>query len=515
MPSLFETMWKDISQFFVAMWENVWGGLVDIADVIWDKGWGSLKKAFASTETAHWNQLLDEMISDGIIQADIKPMLMKLKDMSTGIDVIAYFLILSTGYGNYLKTYLSGSFGETQRSVNAKFRPTILRPEEMIAAALIAPEKAGEIKTKLKEYGLKDDDIDLLFLNLYASYDEQRVRDLYLRKIIDATTMRTRMRELGFTDTRIDELVQSWEIIPGPSDLFHLVAREAFEPETIRLLGLDAEYPDDQTEWLEKQGVSPDWARKYWIAHWDQPSIQQGYEMLHRGEIDLEILHVLFKTVEIPPYWRDKLTNVAFIPYTRVDVRRMHAMGTINDEGLIRAYMDLGFNEEKATGMAEFTKAYNRQSEKDLTKSQLLKGYNEGILPKVLVEELMLDMKYSQAEVDYIITLEDMKKAQAHLDKRVDKVGWRYINNFSDADKTIKELNLLNLPGERIKELMDDWDIDKFEDMKMPSKADLDKFFKSGIIDEERYKTQMFLIGFNNEYTDWYLQLIQIQQGAK
>ncbi|GAI84798.1 unnamed protein product, partial [marine sediment metagenome] len=76
-------------------------------------------------------------------------------------------------------------------------------------------------------------------------------------------------QELGYTDTRIKEIIQAWSIIPGPADILHMVAKEAFEPDAVKLMGLEDEFPTEQVSWLAKQGLSEFWAMKYWASHWE------------------------------------------------------------------------------------------------------------------------------------------------------------------------------------------------------------------------------------------------------
>ncbi|GAI90920.1 unnamed protein product, partial [marine sediment metagenome] len=67
--------------------------------------------------------------------------------------------------------------------------------------------------------------------------------------------------------------------------------------------------------------------------------------------------------------------------------------------------------------------------------------------------------------------------------------------------------NTLNLSGSHIEILIDQWKINRFEDMKIPSKADLAKLVMYDIITTDRYKEEMFKLGYNPEYIDWYLEL--------
>jgi len=391
----------------------------------------------------------------------------------------------------------------------------------MIAASFIAPEKIGEVRDKLKELGLDDKDIDLMFLSHYRLYDEENIRILWLRGVLSDDEMFMRMRELGYTDTRIKEVIQGWSIIPGPTDLFHLVAKEAFEPEFVEKMGYADEFPVEQVEWLRKQCISEEWAKKYWYAHWETPSIQMGYEMLHREDpdrpgrsiISIDELNMLYKTVEIPPYWRDKLTKIAYAPYTRVDVRRMHDMGVLTDAQLIQSYKDLGYDQEHAEKMAEFTVKYNQGADKELTKGQILTGYKEKILTRADALTLLTDLDYPEAMAEYFILTEDYKEAKDLQDDIIANIKDRYQNNLADEFTTRSRLNSLNLTGERIAVLMDRWKIKKLIDVKLPSKTDLDKFLAAKIITLDTYRVEMDRLGYNTRYTDWYEKLSAMKGG--
>ena len=52
--------------------------------------------------------------------------------------------------------------------------------------------------------------------------------------------------------------------------------------------------------------------------------------MLHRGVIDTAELDMLLRAQDVMPFWRDRLTAIAYRPLTRVDVRRMYKQGVLN-----------------------------------------------------------------------------------------------------------------------------------------------------------------------------------------
>lgn len=477
----------------------------------------ALKEAtswLSGVESSMWENMFKFYTDAGLLTKEQADHMMKLKDTCTPMDIVFFIVIALRLFGTYMdgNTNIGSNF--LAQGLNKEHRSNLPDPREVMPAAFIAPEKAGEVREICKRMGYKDEDIDLLFLALYRIYDEDTVKVLFLRGVLSEDEMFMRMRELGYTDVRIKEIIQSWPIIPGPSDLFHLVAKEAFEPDSIKEMGLDAEFPVEQVEWLRKQGISQEWALKYWYAHWEMPSLQMGFQMLHRGVIDHDQLNTLFKTVEIPPYWRDKLTAIAYQPYTRVDVRRMHDMGVLTDEELIRAYKDVGYDEEHALKMAQFTVKYNQAGDKEITKSQIMTGFKQKILSKADTLELLIDLEYTEAQAEYIILLEEYKETKALQDDMLDNIKLRYQNNFADEFETRSRLGSINLPAAQISILMDKWKIKKLIDVKIPSKTDLDKFLVNKIINLDTYRIEMTRLGYNPKYTDWYEQLVGMK-GAK
>lgn len=146
--------------------------------------------------------------------------------------------------------------------------------------------------------------------------------------------------------------------IPPVADIITMAVREAFTPEIAARFGQYQDLPSEFVEAVGKKGLSKDWAERYWAAHWSLPSPQQGFEMLHRGIIGRDDLYMLMRALDIMPYWRDKLIEMAYRPLTRVDVRRMFALGVIDVSGVRKAYLDLGYNDYNANLMTNFTIKY-------------------------------------------------------------------------------------------------------------------------------------------------------------
>ena len=457
-------------------------------------------------------------VSDGMVNAALNlglidnPHANLLKQMARAwgpFSAIPALFMIGSLFTSYLSNMSSAMGGQALQNLNRQFSPNPPGSGEVIQAAFIAPEKTGEVRDAMKRAGLSDQDIDLLFLASYRLYDPETIRMAYYRGILSQDEMYMRMRELGFTDTRINEIIQTWPIIPGVQDILMMYAKEAFEPDIIEKTGLDQEFPEEGVKWLEAQGLSREWAMKYWYAHWDYPSLQAGFEMHRRGVITDEELDMLHRIVETPKFWRDKLQAISYAPYTRVDIRRMHAMQVISDDELVENYKWAGYDEEHAKKLAEFTIAFNQKGDKDMTVAQIMIGYRDKFLTREDVIDLLGQLRYSEDHANFLIYLEDYKENADIQNDVIASIKDRYTSNLMEKNEAEDRLNKLNLPAAKIASLFERWEVKRFLDVKIPSKTDLDKFLKNKIINEDKYRYEMGKLGYGWEYTDWYLQLIK------
>ena len=400
----------------------------------------------------------------------------------------------------------------TQYDVQEEQTPHPAPASDLIQAMIIDPARSNENRAQMKRLGFSNTQIDNMVLARYRTVEEGAIRTNFLRGNITEIIMYERMRELGYTDTRTAEIIQTWVVLPGPGDLFEMVAKEAFEPDIYKTLGLDKEFPSEQVKWLKQQGISEEWAKKYWIAHWAQPSIGQGFEMLHRNVITDAQLDLLFRAVEIPDFWRDKLKKIAYNPYTRVDVRRMHDLGILKDQDLITAYMDLGYDSEKALNMANFTILFNLANEKELTRGAILTSYEEGLITETDTRTLLMEQDYSNDLANYYIALSDY-----NVDKKVsalvqDNLRDEFLLNIRSETSTRAELNKQGLLGAKIDALIDSWKLDIFKYQAIPSKSELDRFLVKGIITEGQFIYFMSQHGYSSTHTSWYLSDISTER---
>lgn len=506
---LFGGLFNLVKTFFAEQFKQVWESLETRMSNIAGSAVKGVLHALGLNPAPIFNQLTNEMIAEGLISARDAAVMRKHADAWGNM---AWFVYSLNILAIYFKRFMIGAdmiLADEQQRLASQLEPNLPDPNTAVRAAFIAPEKTGQIRDIMKRHGFKDSDIDLFFISQYRLYDVMTVRELYFRGVLDEKKVYERMHELGFTDTRIKEVIQSWEILPTMSDIVRYLAREVFEPRMIETFGLMEDYPAEAEEWAQKLGISKRWVKAEWVAHWEPPSLQIMLEGLHRGAATWDEVELYMRLVEIPPRFRELIKDMAYIVPTRVDTRRMHQLGVISDQELVNIYKAQGYDDFYAQKMAEFTIRYNMQVAKKLTKAEVLSGYREGALTEDVAKKLLAKLGYSETQAQYIIVMEDLKIEQDYQKRIVNNIKDRYVNNLIEDYEARDSLNKLDLPARQVNLYMDEWKIDKYLDMKLPSKTDLGKMYFFKVINEDSYRQQMQKLGYTYEQIRWYLDLMK------
>jgi hypothetical protein len=497
-----------VSAMGIGFVEKVVTGFIGSVPGFIGNSFEALREMMKAGQDNAWQQTLNEWVDKEFCDDDTANILKQLVHDPFPIGTIVTLMIRIHMFKLLIESAMQIAGLDRQYDLMSKTTPNPAPVENLVASMMIDPARASENRLQLKRHGFDDTQIDNIILSHYAKIPEEYIRINYLRGNIDSDKMYERMRELGYTDTRIQEIIQTWTLYPGPNDLFTMVAHEAFEPEIYTKLGLGSEFPEEQVPWLEAQGISRDWAMKYWIAHWAQPSLEQGFEMLHRGIITRDELDMLFKVVEIPQFWRDKLMQMTYNVYTRVDTRRMHEMGVLTTEELVQAYQDQGYDAEKAVKMAEFTIKYNAESGNSLTRSVILDSFKSDLISRSDALELLQSTGYDENTADFYLTHEEYKLELEVQKMNLKSVEERYKLNFISETQARSALNKLNLRGTKIEALIDEWNLELYKYQDLPTKSELNDMLIDKVIDEGSWRELMSRRGYSYEHQTWYLKMI-------
>jgi len=356
--------------------------------------------------------------------------------------------------------------------------------------------------------GMKSIYYDLRYQITKELLDLGSIRLLKFRKELPDTEVLPMIEKLGYDSETAAKVIELFEYIPPIPDIISFAVREAFTPSVIAEFELHTEFPPDFEKWAKKQGLSKEWALAYWAAHWILPPLTLGYEMRWRDIINDEQLDMLMKTQDIMPFWRDKLKQVTYRPYTRVDVRRMYQTGILDRAAVKRSYLDLGYDEEKAENMTLFAISEGASTEKDLTKADVLDGYRKTLLSEAEATSFLVDLGYDPEEVSFYILREDYKRYSEQKKLLLDMYEKMYKKGILDENGIIEALSAADFAASEIDYHINLWDIEKKVTTSTPALGDLKSMLKERVITKEEWIKEMRGKKFSDMYISWYYKLI-------
>jgi len=463
-----------------------------------------LEKAFAPM----LRPIIERMEATGKVPPDLQAMLDEIKTPTKAIGALLGQSLGAGATGGIISSTLGPSLLLLQYEIQRLTDQA--RWDPMIAAAIHfrRPDLEDLARSDLRDQGWTMERFEAFIDAAMTRLKEDDYVILRFRFGLSKEEYAKHMYELGYTPERAEDFYKTRLFYPTPADLVRWQAREVFEPEMRERYGLDAELGQVERDAFYRAGMTDEQITNYWRAHWEHASWVQVTEMLHRGQLTEAEIWDWFRLVEIPPFWRDKLIKIAYMPYTRVDVRRMHKFGTLDREGVKRAYLDHGFDDERAEKMTEFTVAYNAGEDRDLTKSDILSAYRKGDIDELVARELLAEIDYGPDEIDFYLTQQAQVESTRQRDLTL--ANWRQLYQLGIVEKSAATAAMAELGYDQkeIAHLFALWTIEAPPRVSKPSRTDLEHFLKANIINTDTWRREMGSLGYSEKYIGWYHQEI-------
>lgn len=408
-----------------------------------------------------------------------------------------------------------------QYGLNRGWRNEILQPPEAIEAHYRNLIDDGELDHELASLGFNEARIKNLVGIRQQLFNAIESIILWRREEISEDDLSTRLQKVGIKEDEIPLWVNFTETRPSVQDIIRFAVREVYTPEIAEKFG-QFEGADEVAKIADKDlkavGVRPEDLQKYWASHWELPGVNQGFEMLHRGVITVEELDLLMRALDVMPFWRDKLVEISYNPLTRVDVRRMHKLGVLDEKEVFKAYKDFGYNADNAQRMTDFTVLYNADpidaektqidKERDLTKTDIISGFADGLFSEQESGSALLMLGYDQTEIEYYFSRVLYEQEKDNINTYTRAYRAAYIGNTKTRNEITAAFGVLNLTGKRVENLFNIWDIEKSVRVAKPTKSEVLMFLRRKIIDKATAMTELAGMGYDARYIEWYLATI-------
>ena len=437
-------------------------------------------------------------------------------------------------------------------------RPTQLDVGSTLEFIRRFPDETDTVLNNLERGGLAQDKIDSLLRIRHTPLQMLDNLDAWRREEIDEPALDIRLRANGLSSEDGALAKRLSRRIPPIQDLILFAVRGVFDVEESRRFGeFEGLPPAIENQFISafdieggdfsrqvqvfadaatKLGLPTEWIAAYWTAHWRLPSLQNAYQMFHRLapdivdaeaadfvadgfnpedlKFDRASLDRLVRAADFSGFWRDKLSAIAFNPLTRVDIRRMHKLGILDNEAVHRAYRKVGFSPSDASKMLAFTVAFNGEPDRSqtdeiraLTKAQILDFVESELFTEAEGIASLEGIGYDTFAATGFVDLELTKRDRNLQKVAINLVEERVLAGLIDLNEATLQLDTLGVPAAQKAGVLRALDVKLAKRTRQPSRAELDAFFGGQIITEDEYKTGLLSLGYPDDWADKFVRL--------
>ena len=435
-----------------------------------------------------------------------------------GFTAMALTFLIPLILAQFIGAALQPVATQLSQEIAGKTKQALISPTELLDGFFKGDITEVRFREDFQQWGFTEERVSAMVATFRHAPDPSVQIQAWLRDIITENDLNEALTENRMRGNDIELLKQVVFFVPPAQDLIRMAVREVFSPEIRQRFGQDEDFPEEFATFARQQGISDEWARAYWAAHWMLPSPAQGFEMLHRKVIEPEDLDVLLRALDVMPFWRDKLVQIAFSPLTRVDLRRMHALGLLTDKELQTRYEAIGFAPDDAALMVSFTIAFNISEDQlpeelvGLTRASVLNMFEDGIIPKNDAVALITQMGIGEDAAFLYVEQRDMEVSRRERTNLIESIirlagGGRI--DLGQAEDSLAQLGIgaieITRAVGRIVGLIDDRD-------RLPSLAALEKMHKKKILTNAEFMESIKALGFNDV---WAGREFKLLTGAK
>ena len=339
--------------------------------------------------------------------------------------------------------------------------------------------------------------------NLLAPMDYITHANRYPDKEID---LRHYIADSGFNEANQEILNDLYKYYPNAPDFVRFGVREVFKPAIVSKYGYDKDFPEEIKAPMHRAGLTDEVMQWFWRAHWELPSFYNIREARWRDVITDTELDEWLMVNDFAPYWRDKLKEIVYTPYTRVDIRRMYNTGVVDRDEVKRTYKDIGYDDIHAENLTKFT-VINSDKTKDVL-STYTKAFAKGIIDESELRDQMAEMEYSDKEIDLRITMLSASEVAERPKKgltltNVKKLFTKGLINSTTLEDMLIKLNYTNEAVMYMKLLI----ISESEPHKMWT-SEIKKGYAAGILKRDETIARLAAIGYTTEAIDLALAII-------
>lgn len=397
---------------------------------------------------------IDSIEASGKVPPEFQPILDELKEPKGQIASMLGYSMVGGLVGGAMGKVIDAFFLPLGYYAMSWRHPVLPTEQQALTAWLRGIMDDETLDRILLGHGA-DDITRTVYKNLiFGRLDVASVQELWRRDPELYDNLWKDIQDQGIDPARISFLKELSRVIPPLADMVRFADFGAFDPKIIEMWREFYDAPGWIRGPMSKIGITDEWADKYWFSHWRQPGRFELGEMHRRGLINDEIVKNAYLTQGFSSFWQDNLLELVKETWTRVDIQRMWDMRTISEEEMRKAYRAVGYYDEWLEGIVLWTKVYvafpdlvarwkngwiteddvraeltslgmpadrvdemiqtkikpaqpeRTASERELTKSEIVKGVKKEYITWEEGIDLLVDLGYDPSEAEFILSIQ-------------------------------------------------------------------------------------------------------------
>jgi hypothetical protein len=186
----------------------------------------------------------------------------------------------------------------------------------------------------------------------------------------------------------------------------------------------------------------------------------------------------------------------------------MYKTGTLNEAQVKEAYLDLGYDDQHAQALTEFTIAYEAEEETGIVRASVLSAYSDGMIDRAKAEQMLSAGGYDAITTAFYLDNADFKEGLEVRQIKLANIRKRYIEGLIDETTVNNEINSLDLPAERITALLELWTTERENQVSLLTLSQMETLLERKIVTEVEFSEIVKRRGYDPQALTWTLQRI-------
>jgi hypothetical protein len=377
-------------------------------------------------------------------------------------------------------------------------------PGALIRYLKIFPNQRPNVLAKMAKQGYSQEVTDLLVAASASFLEPNTMLAALHRGLTTDKQYEDYMKIFGYSGYDTNLLRDLSQQIPPIQDLISMAVREAFTDTAAKKFELDANFPDSILPFTKAQGLSDEWVHRYWRAHWQLPSIGQALEMYQRLRpgvsnvpFTFDDLQEYLVTADVPRFFRERLTQIAYNPVTRVDIRRLYRMGIYSETQVLGAYRNGGYSPEDAEALTKFTVLDAVDEDSGVTRSTILSAFRKGYIDYPDAKKRLTDSGHSDKVATFYLDIELHNRAEKLKDASIDWIVTQFVEGLIDETTMNFRLDQLGITASEKQTIVFTAKDKRQNKITLPSKSDVEDWYEKRLINDGEYVSYLVRRGYD------------------